>query len=144
MKRPHLRTLTIAALACGLTACVNEGASYEILGTDDSISLIREQKYFWAPEVLQYVVVARDKICQRKLDMVDGVADSVNIQIYEAAPELYVLRQSRVWYALSTAECRMQKFDVPPDASKLTERGSFRYPAEGDLKFYDAAPVPVK
>ena len=134
MPRSH-RTLILTAAACLLAACVNEGASYEIAGSEDSISLLREQRYVWNNAVEQHIVVARNQECQRRYSITPGTKESVKIEVMESGAPLYVLRQGQDWYVTSTEDCRFQKFDTPPDASKLTPRGVFSYSAEGKLVF---------
>lgn len=135
MTSSYRRTLILAAAASLLVACVNEGASYEIAGSEDSISLLREQRYVWNSAVEQHIVVARNQQCQRRYSITPGTTDSVKIEILESRPPLYVLRQGNDWYVTSTEDCRFQKFDTPPDASKLTRRGEFHYAADGKLAF---------
>ena len=57
----RLRTVLFALLAVPLlTACVNDGATYEIDGTrEHGLSLIREQPYFWDSKVNLYMAVSR-------------------------------------------------------------------------------------
>lgn len=135
MTRSHCRKLVLTATACLLVACVNEGASYEIAGSEDSISLLREQRYVWNSDVEQHIVVARARECQRRHTITAGTKDSVKIEIMESRAPLYVLRQGNDWYVTSTEDCRFQKFDTPPDTRQLTTRGEFRYSDEGELEF---------
>ena len=55
----RLKRLLILAAVPLLAACEYEGAAYLIEGKDHSISLVREQRWFWSSEVEQAVVVSR-------------------------------------------------------------------------------------
>lgn len=100
-----------ALLLCG---CENEAASHMIDGKDHSISLTREQRWIWASEVQQRLVVARFPTCQRRFEITPGKTGSVNIELYGVAPMLFVAHQGADWYALSTEQCQLQKFETPP------------------------------
>ncbi|MEC5397766.1 hypothetical protein [Uliginosibacterium sp. H1] len=126
-----MRRALIVLAAVLLSGCVNEGASYMV--ADDphhSISLLREQRWVWDDKIEQHVVVARYPECQSRYDIAGGVKGNVQIELFEARPMLYVLHQGRDWYALGTEECKLQRFDAPPDAANLRALGSFRYQGE--------------
>jgi hypothetical protein len=55
-----------------------------IEGKDHSISLVREQRWFWSSEVEQAVVVSRMPTCMRRHDIKSGVAGSVKMEVFEA------------------------------------------------------------
>ena len=64
----RLRHLLLPLLAAPLlTACVNDGATYEIDNSREHVlSLIREQPYFWDSKVNLYLVVSRMPSCMRR------------------------------------------------------------------------------
>jgi hypothetical protein len=64
----RLRHLLLPLLAAPLlSACVNDGATYEIDNTREHVlSLIREQPYFWDSKVNLYLVVSRMPACMRR------------------------------------------------------------------------------
>jgi hypothetical protein len=70
----RLRHLILPLLAVPLlTACVNDGATYEIDNTREHVlSLIREQPYFWDSKVNLYLVVSRMPACMRRHSMGPG------------------------------------------------------------------------
>ena len=68
----HLKSLLILAAVPLLAACEYEGAAYLIEGKDHSISLVREQRWFWSSEVEQAVVVSRMPTCMRRHDIKPG------------------------------------------------------------------------
>ena len=80
----RLRHLILPLLAAPLlTACVNDGATYEIDGTrEHTLSLIREQPYFWDDKVNLTLVVARMPACMRRHDMGTGT-ERTKVEIFQ-------------------------------------------------------------
>jgi hypothetical protein len=121
-----------------LTACVNEGGSFQVDGPNHSIAVLREQAVFWNEEVAQQVVVARYPECQRRFELPAGVPKRIDIELYEARPTLYVMRAGKSWYALGTGLCVVQKFDTPPSTAPLKRLGKFDYNKESRFDFIPA------
>ena len=113
--RPTLKRLLILALLPLLTACEYEGAAFLIDGRDQSISLVREQQFFWNDEVSQAIVVSRMPTCLRRYSIKSGVAGSVKMEVFEAGSSLWALKQGKNWYLASTEKCEFQRWTEPPD-----------------------------
>ena len=113
--RPTLKRLLILALLPLLTACEYEGAAFLIDGRDQSISLVREQQFFWNDEVSQAIVVSRMPTCLRRYSIKSGVAGSVKMEVFEAGDMLWALKQGKNWYLASTEKCEFQRWTEPPD-----------------------------
>jgi hypothetical protein len=108
----------VALLPCFalLTACENNAASYVIdNSTNHSISFVREQNVAWVGAVQQHFVVSRFPDCQRRYPIDSSSTTMEKMDLYEVKPMLYAARQGNTWYALSTEECRVQKFTAPPE-----------------------------
>lgn len=98
-----------------LTGCENSAASYEIGGErNHSISLLREQNIVWFGKVQQRFVVSRFPECQRRFTVDPGTTKMRQIELYEVRPRLFAAHQGNTWYALTTEDCRVQKFQDPP------------------------------
>lgn len=123
-----------------LAACENTGASYMVDGNKDhSISVMREQRYFWADAVAQKVVAARFPVCQLRHEIADGKAGSAELELYNVTDVLYVLRQGNDWWGVGTEKCELQAFKTPPKQyGELV--GSFRYDG-GKFTFVAAKPI---
>lgn len=112
MKLPILLSLLLPFVLAG---CENSGASYMIGGDKNhSISLMREQRFFWSSEVEQKLVVARFPQCQRRFEIAPGVKGQAGLELYEAGEMLYVAHQDKNWWAVGTEECKVQPFPTPP------------------------------
>lgn len=105
----------IAPCLLVLAGCENNAASYVVDDSQNhSISLMREQNLAWVGPVEQRFIVSRFPECQRRISVEPSSVDMLKIDLYEVRPMLYAAQQGSVWYALSTEECRVQKFDAPP------------------------------
>ncbi len=120
-----------------LTACENSGASFMINGDrDHSISLLREQRWFWSGEVEQTLVPARLPTCQRRVQIDPDSKNFTEMKLYQNDTRLFVAQQGVQWWAVGTEACQVQKFKTPPaDPGDLV--GSFQR-KEGELVFVPA------
>lgn len=129
--------LSLCALLL-LSGCENDAVSHQIDGKDHSITLVREQRWFWKGEVEQRLVVARYPACQRRYEILPGSKTALRLELYEVAPRLFVAHQGSAWYAVSTEACQLQKFESPPEA--YGELVGVFVKRDGVLKFVPAAP----
>lgn len=102
----RLRALLLAALAVPLlTACVNDGATYEIDNTREHVlSLIREQPYFWDSKVEMYMVVSRMPACMRRHPMGGGTANT-KVEIYQVPSGAFIVKAGKRMFATETQTC---------------------------------------
>lgn len=99
----------------GLVGCENNAASLMIDGDKDhSISLLREQRWFWSDEVVQRIVVARYPECQRRFEIVPGKTQEARLEIYGIKPMIYAARQDKDWYVIGTEQCQVRKVAEAP------------------------------
>ena len=111
-----LKSLLVLVAVPLLAACEYEGTAFLIDGKDQSITLVREQRWFWSDEVEQAVVVSRMPTCMRRHSIKSGVTGSVKMEVYEAGDALWALKQGKNWYLASTEKCEFQIWkDAPAD-----------------------------
>ena len=127
-----------------LAGCKNETASLQFAGPDNALTLQMRQAWFWRQEVDLEVVMSRQPDCQRRsrLDSVALAEVSVEVLRPEAgeyAEPILILKQGTRLYAVSTQNCELQAFKVPPQKTG-TLLGSFRL--EGEKLKFVAAPTP--
>lgn len=109
-----------------LTACVNDGASYEISGAEHSLSLIREQPLFWDKTVNLSLAVARMPECLRRHSIGPGTANT-KVEIYRVPSGAFIVRAGKRMYATETQTCEgWAKMDGEPDGVEITLIGTFR------------------
>ena len=102
----RLRHLILPLLAAPLlTACVNDGATYEIDGTREHVlSLIREQSYFWDSKVELYLVVSRMPTCLRRHSLGPGTAKT-RVEVYQVPSGAFIIKAGKRLYATETQTC---------------------------------------
>ena len=102
----RLRHLFLSLLALPLlSACVNDGATYEIDNTREHVlSLIREQPYFWDNKVELFMVVSRMPACMRRHPMGTGAANG-KVEIYQVPSGAFIIKVGKRMYATETQNC---------------------------------------
>ncbi len=110
-----------------LTACVNDGTTYEIDNTSEhGLSLIREQPYFWDSKIDLFMVVSRMPACMRRHPMGTGTAAS-KVEIYQVPSGAFVVKIGKRMYATETQNCvNFVKMDEDPPGGMGKLMGTFR------------------
>lgn len=142
----RLRHLFLPLLALPLlTACVNDGATYEIDNTREHVlSLIREQPYFWDSKVNLYLVVSRMPACMRRHNLGPGT-DKTRVEVYQVPSGAFIIKAGKKMFATETQTCEsFAKMDSEPPEGMGQMMGTFRV-KKGELVFVkeekDAAPA---
>ncbi len=124
----RLRHLILPLLAAPLlSACVNDGATYEIDNTREHVlSLIREQPYFWDNKVNLYLVVSRMPACMRRHSMGTGTP-ATRVEIYQVPSGAFIIKAGKRLYATETQTCEsFAKMDTEPVEGMGKLMGTFR------------------
>ncbi len=132
----RLRTLFLSLLMAPLlTACVNDGATYEIDGTREHVlSLIREQPYFWDSKVELYLVVSRMPACMRRHSMGAGT-EKTRVEIYQVPSGAFIVKAGKRLYATETQTCEsFARMEGEPAEGMGQLMGTFRV-KNGELVF---------
>jgi hypothetical protein len=132
----RLRHLLLPLLAAPLlTACVNDGATYEIDGTREHVlSLIREQPYFWDSKVELYLVVSRMPACMRR-HSIGGATAKTRVEVYRVPSGAFIIKAGKRMYATETQTCEsFAKMESEPVEGMGTLMGTFRV-KKGELVF---------
>ena len=144
-----MRTIRIGfalALSLVLSGCLFDGALYEIDGRDHGIGVNRSQNWFWQDTVKLYLIASRMPECLESR-RIEDVPRTASVELYlppqEYVEPIYIAEVNRVYYAISTASCRVQPFAGRPD--KLGQHlGSFKELPDGRFEFVrgrEAAPT---
>ena len=109
-----------------LAGCVNDGATVEIDGTrEHSLTVIREQPYFWDGRVNLSMVVSRMPACMRRHSMGPGFA-STRIEVYQVPSGAFIIKVGKRMFATETQTCEsFAKIKEEPDEMG-TLIGTFR------------------
>ncbi|MBL8429433.1 MAG: hypothetical protein JNJ95_06010 [Dechloromonas sp.] len=132
----RLRHLLLSLLAAPLlTACVNDGATYELDNTREHVlSLIREQPYFWDDKVNLFVVVSRMPACMRR-HSIGTASASTKVEIYQVPSGAFIVKAGKKMFATETQTCEsMAKMDGEPAEGMGQLMGVFRV-KKGQLVF---------
>ncbi|MBL8405333.1 MAG: hypothetical protein JNL16_12385 [Dechloromonas sp.] len=135
----RLRTLLLPLLALPLlSACVNDGATYEVDGTrEHGLSLIREQPYFWDSKINLYLVVSRMPACMRRHSLGMGT-EKTKVEVYQVPSGAFVVKVGKKMFATETQTCEsFAKMDSEPPEGLGTLMGTFRL-KKGVLVFVKA------
>ena len=142
----RLRHFILPLLAAPLlTACVNDGATYEIDNTREHVlSLIREQPYFWDSKIELYLVVSRMPACMRRHSMGLGTPNT-KVEIYQVPSGAFIVKAGKRMYATETQNCvNFVKMTEGPAEGMGKLMGTFRE-KKGELVFVkeegEAAPA---
>jgi len=121
-----------------LSACENSAASFLVDNDKNhSISLLREQRWFWSGEVEQKLFAARFPSCQRRVAVDPDTTAFTEMKLYQHDDMVFTVHQGSNWWVVSTQECVVQKFTAPPkDPGELL--GSFER-KDGQLVFVPEA-----
>lgn len=132
----RLRQLLLPLLAAPLlTACVNDGATYEIDNTREHVlSLIREQPYFWDSKVNMYFVVSRMPACMRRHSLGTGT-EKTRVEIYQVPSGAFIVKAGKKMFATETQTCEsFAKMESEPVEGMGKLMGTFRV-RKGELVF---------
>jgi hypothetical protein len=132
----RLRHILLPLLAAPLlTACVNDGATYEIDNTREHVlSLIREQPYFWDSKVELYLVVSRMPACMRRHSLGSGT-EKTRVEVYQVPSGAFIIKAGKKMFATETQTCEsFAKMDSEPPEGMGQFIGAFRV-VKGELVF---------
>ena len=136
----RLRHFILPLLAAPLlTACVNDGATYEIDNTREHVlSLIREQPYPWDAKVNLYLVVSRMPACMRRHNLGAGT-DKTKVEVYQVPSGAFIIKVGKRMFATETQTCEsFAKMDSEPPEGMGELMGTFRV-KKGELVFVKEA-----
>ena len=116
MKTETLIKLAAVALSgVLLSGCENDAASYQIDGKDHSLTLIREQDYFWSDNTRLGLVVTRLPDCQRRHPLKPAPLPQAQVSVYEVVPQQYQIQQGGNWYQVETQGCTFGALSGAPE-----------------------------
>ena len=121
------RLLVLLAIAVPLlSACINDGASFQIEGKEHSISFLREQKWFWDPQVRLAVVATRMPECQRRHHLDPAPVKQAAVEVWRTGSTTFILKQADKLYLVETQTCEgFRKLGEPPPGGLGERMGAF-------------------
>jgi len=139
-----MRALYLLPAALLLGGCLDDTASLRLGANDHALTLQARQPYFWSQTVELEALMSRQPDCLRRSRLDPVTLAEVSVDVFrpeagEFAEPILILKQGANFYAVSTANCELQKFKTPP-ARPGTRLGTFQREGEKKLK-YAAAPA---
>lgn len=103
-----MRKFFLALLPLLLTACVRDSATYYADSSNEhTLTIRREQEYFWVDDAKVTLMAARLPDCQRQIPLTDMPLDEVEIELFASGDNQWSLRAgSQVWQ-LETQSCAL-------------------------------------
>ena len=136
-------TIALAATALLLAGCGRDSASYLIDGRDHSLTLMREQTYFWRSDWDLALMTTRQPECMRRHPLKAApMGEDFKVELFRSLEGGYILKQGGNWYVADTQKCRLQQYPAPP-AEPGDLLGAFEV-KEDRLQFTAAAQSAVK
>ncbi len=124
-----------------LAGCTDDAASYMIDGRYHSLSLAREQPYFWESKVRYYLVVTRLPNCQRKHFVLQG-NPLAKTELWEMGGGTYLIRQGTKMFVTETRTCEGFAPLLETPAEGLGTKLGVFFEKDGFFKFKPADPAP--
>ncbi|SFV13570.1 hypothetical protein [Pseudoduganella namucuonensis] len=135
-----MRRLLLATLPLLLTACVNDSATYYVDGTNQhTLSLRRQQDYFWNDNSRITLVATRLPECQRQIPLGEMLRDEVDIEVFSGGEFQWSLRSGDQVWQVQTQSCALVGESGPVAGAKV---GTFKVNADNKLLFEEAPKAP--
>lgn len=137
----RLRALLTVLLVVPLViACVDDRVSWQIDGTrEHTLSLIREQPFFWDKKVELSMVVSRMPACTRRHSLGIGT-EKTRVEVYQVPSGAFIIKVGRRMYATESQTCiEWARIEEEPAGGMGELRGIFRM-RNGSLEFVAEKP----
>jgi hypothetical protein len=140
-----MRKTLIVLMSVFLAGCVNDSASYYIDGRDHSLTLRRQQNYFWKDEADVSLVASRLPECQRLHRLtIAAPASDMQADLFAAGDGLWNVRLDGQLWQIDTNTCTgLTELENDPKADLGQPVGSFIVNGE-KLEFEPAPAAPAQ
>jgi hypothetical protein len=137
-----MRKLLTALPVLLLTGCINDSATYYADSTQEhTLTLRRQQDYFWSEEARYTLMAARMPDCQRQFALGQYPLEDAEFELYNGGDNHWSLKSGKHVWQVETQSCAL----LPPaGAATGTKIGVYR--ADGDKLVFEeeqAAPAPA-
>ncbi|WP_295996946.1 hypothetical protein [Rugamonas sp.] len=104
-----MRRIALLLLPLLLSACVEDSATYYVTAdsNEHTLTLQREQPYFWSDDVAVRLVAARLPDCQRRFDLDTMTADDVEVELFASGDRVWTLRAGKQMWQVDTQTCQL-------------------------------------
>jgi hypothetical protein len=116
-----------------LAGCVNESASYAASGSDQALTVLVTQDYFWSRQAGVRLVASRLPDCQRQFDLGKAPLADLNVELFSTGPDTFLLRSGDAMWQVETQGCT--KLPPPSDNVQAQPIGVFHLDGAKKLVF---------
>jgi hypothetical protein len=117
-----MRKLLIAMLPLLLTGCARDSATYYVDSTNNhTLSLRRQQDYFWSDSARVTLMATRMPDCQRQIALGDMVVDEVDVEVFASPDNFWSLRSGDQVWQVETQTCALVSQAGPATGTKVGE-----------------------
>jgi hypothetical protein len=127
-----LRSLVLL-LPLLLAGCVNESASYAVSGSDQALTVLVTQDYFWSKQAGVRLVASRLPDCQRQFDLGKAPLADLNVELFSTGQDTFLLRSGDAMWQVETQGCT--KLPPPADNVQAQPIGVFHLDGAKKLVF---------
>lgn len=133
-----MRRLLIALLPLLLTACARDSATYYVDkdSNQHTLSVRRQQDYFWSDNVRVILVATRQPDCQRQIPLGEMLVDEVDLEVFAQPENRWSLRNGNQVWQVESQTCALVGEGGPVAGDKV---GTFKVDAKNKLFFEEAA-----
>jgi len=133
-----MRRLLILLLPLLLTACARDSATYYVdKGSNQhTLSVRRQQDYFWNDNVRVTLVATRLPDCQRQIPLGDMLVDEVDLEVFAQPENRWSLRNGAQVWQVESQTCALVGEGGPVAGEKV---GTFKVDANNKLVFEEVA-----
>lgn len=119
--RKILTVLPPLLLPLLLTGCARDSATYYVDGASSghTLSLRREQDYFWNDNVRLTLVATRMPECQRQIPMGEMLLDEVDVELFSSPDNFWSLRSGDQVWQVETQTCALMSENGPATGTKV-------------------------
>ncbi|MDR2636784.1 MAG: hypothetical protein LBB55_00420, partial [Zoogloeaceae bacterium] len=87
-----------------LSACTNDGASYTTDDKRQTLSIVRENNFFWEKQAQFSVVIARLPDCQRR-HALRRAGMKTHVELWQTGDNTFILRMGKNMFVVENRTC---------------------------------------
>ncbi|WP_377702449.1 hypothetical protein [Pseudoduganella sp. UC29_71] len=117
-----MRKILFAMLPLLLAGCARDSATYYVDSTNNhTLSLRRQQDYFWNDNARIILVATRMPDCQRQIPLGEMIADEVDVEVFASPDNFWSLRSGDQVWQVETQNCALVSEKGPATGTKVGE-----------------------
>lgn len=129
-----MRKILIAVPVLLLSGCINDSATYYADSTQEhTLTVRRQQDYFWSETARYTLMVSRLPDCQRQTALAEMALEDTELELFSTGERQWNVRAGKRVWQVETQGCTVQG---PGGAAQGTRVGIYR--SDGDKMVFEA------